>query len=192
MGRALLASLVGAVIVFMWGFTAWTVLHVYDFALRPLPGYEAVVAVLKEQVKQAGAYRFPPLPPDGAMTGMVQSPEHQTWETRHHDSPIGLLLYRPQGANPKDPIVIARGFAINFVTALVLAVILMTTGLRFYASRLMLVLGLSVFAAMATHAAQWNWFYFPWRYTVALMADVVMPWLFAGLVMAAIARPRTR
>jgi hypothetical protein len=192
MGRALLASLIGAVIVFIWGFAAWTVLHVYDFALRPLPGHDPIVAVVSEQVKQPGAYRFPPLPENGAMTGMVRSPEQQAWEQQHRKGPIGLLLFRPKGANPQDPIVFARGFAIDFITALVLSTILMTTGLRTYTGRLLLVLGLSIFAALATHAVQWNWLYFPWQYSLALMTDVVMAWLFAGLVMAAIARPRQR
>jgi hypothetical protein len=51
---------------------------------------------------------------------------------------------------------------------------------------------LGVFASFVVHLMYWNWFYFPLNYTTAMVADTIIGWLLAGLVIGAIVKtPRS-
>jgi hypothetical protein len=82
---------------------------------------------------------------------------------RHKTGPLGVVLYRPQGADPMDWMVLARGFGIEFVGALLLALLVWTHRLAAFPVRLGACLMAALFAIVATHPIQWNFLYFPMR-----------------------------
>ena len=89
--------------------------------------------------------------------------------------------------------VLAGGFVIDLLAALLAACLLSSVSIdagRSYARRVGFVIGLGIFVALIGHASYWNWMHFPTHYTIAFVIDVVIGWTLAGLVIAAIVRPR--
>jgi hypothetical protein len=85
---------------------------------------------------------------------------------------------------------LAAGLLIDFLAALLAAYIVsLSDRCRHYLPRVGVVALLGVFAALVTHLAYWNWMTFPLDHTIAMAIDVVIGWIVAGLVIAAIVRP---
>jgi hypothetical protein len=184
-GRVFIASIVGAIVVFTWGFIAWAVLDLYKPAIEGLPNADVVIPVLKANVPQTGAYFFPPEPIDRSDTAAMEA-----YGARHRAGPIGMLMYCANGAEPMHWTVMARGFCIYFVASMLLSCVIMAAQLRSFALRFAFVIIAAAFAAMTCHVSNWNWLMFPDRFATAMTIDVMIGWSIAGVFIAAIVRPK--
>ena len=185
MGRIFIASIVGAVVVWVWGFVAWGLLDLYKPAMQSMPNADIVVPALKANVPQTGAYYFPPMPSDHNDQAAMDA-----WAAQHKAGPIGMLMYRAEGAPPMDWRVMARGFCIYFVSAMLLSCVMLAAQLRSFALRLAFVIIAAAFAAMVCHVAIWNWMMFPDKWAIAMTIDTIIGWTIAGVFIAAIVRPK--
>jgi hypothetical protein len=74
----------------------------------------------------------------------------------------------------------------------VIAVFLLgLTRLRTFVARVNFVLLIGVVVAIGTNLSYWNWFGFPWNYTLAAVFIQVVGFLCAGLVAALVLRKQT-
>lgn len=211
--RAIIGAVVGAIIIFMWGFVSWTVIDLYGDVIEPVPNEPALVEQLTRQLDHSGVYVFP-MPPeegaaapapsssagngngdgDGAASAEPAPTPQKLWEQRHRAGPIGTIIYQREGAPPMAPVIFVRGILINFISALIVCVLLLGAGgwSRFYLGRVLFVLFAGFFAAFAVNAVQWNWFYHPDAYAVMMMVDVVIGWGLAGLGIGLIVKPKRK
>lgn len=181
MKKVLLAALLGGLVHFVWGAFSWMVLPWHSATLNDLPGEATILHVLRQNVGQAGVYWFP------GMQGAQQSEAARVaQEKKHREGPIGWLVYHPQGRDPMPKSTFAMGFLIDFLSALLAASLVAASAPRGYVGRVFLVIALGLFAALVSHAMQWNWMLLPAGYTAVMMADLVLGWLLAGLVIAAL------
>jgi hypothetical protein len=60
--------------------------------------------------------------------------------------------------------------------------------LAYYGQRVFFVALLGVFAAIFRDVALVNWMMFPWDYSQAMIVDVVISWVLAGLILGAIVK----
>lgn len=190
MGRMLTAALVGAIIVFVWGFVSWVVLPWHWWAMAPMPNDAAVAEVLKSGIKESGLY-LSPAPPHFADRAATQD-EEKAWRDKHEKGPLVRVFYRKTGSTPMDPMILAKGIGIAFGGALVAAVML-NMGARAgctYVSRFMIVLLMGVFAVITTHFMEWNYWQTEDLYTMIQAADTLAGWVLAGLAMAWIVNPK--
>jgi hypothetical protein len=187
--RILLAACAGAVVVYLWG-----MLH--DQSVHRLPDEEAVAQVLRDQQIKTGLYVMPAMPkPDASSGQQTPSPEQQAdanerWAERHRTGPVVSIFFQERGGEPMPPSLLAAGLAIDLLAALIAAVVVsFCDGCRGYLTRAGLVGMLGIFAATVSHVSYWNWMAFPLDHTIAMTVDVVVAWVLAGLVIAAIVRP---
>lgn len=184
MVRTIVAGFVGAIIVFIWGFMAWAMLDLWGNEIRSMPGDGTLEKMISEQVPEDGAYYFPGFP-DGAE---MESAEAEDWYERHRAGPIGMLLIRHEGDEPMQLTSMLGGFLISLLGAIILSGVLAYVGSlgSSYGGRVTVGIFFALFAIVSTYAMQWNWFYWPGDYAKALSLDVVIGWVIAVVVMAAI------
>jgi len=192
MSRIFLAGLLGGIGMFFWTFAAYTLLPLGNIGIRSLPDEAAVLRVLQHSIAEhSGAYLFP---------GFRQSsnPSDKKAEGAGDPAaivaryPSGILIYNAAGTRPFEWF---RWLFVDFVIELaevVIAVFLLgLTRLTTFVARVSFVLLIGVVVGIATNLSYWNWFGFPWNYTLGLMFIQVVGFLSAGLIAALVLRKQT-
>ena len=189
MVRIIIATIVGAVLLFVWGMISWTVLPWHDWTMDRLPDEEKVIKVLSAMVEQDGLYMFPAMPERAQWKG----PGMDAWKARHEAGPVGMLLYQAKGAEPMPPITYVRSFVLNLMMVLVAAVMLYMAAptLTRYWERLVFVFLFGVLAALG-FAMDLNWFGHPADWTMVMAADQLVSWLLLGVVVGAIVKRKAQ
>lgn len=183
MMRILLAAVLGGIVLYGWGMVSWMVLPFHGEAIDSLSNESATMAWLGEQVPGSGLYMFP------AMPATMSGEPWQTYKQRHEAGPVGMLILT-KGGPVMPPAVMATGFGINCLTALLAACLLAAAGLKHYVSRLIFMVALGLLIGVTADGLYWNWMLMPMDHTLAMGADRVIGLALAGLVLAAIVRPR--
>lgn len=187
MGRFLLAVVLSATIVFIWGFTAWVALNLYRDLFRPIPNEMLVSAALKLNLPGSGAYYLPGAPDEiPGMSDDEKEAANKDWFDRHKAGPIAMLLYREEGADPMNPLVLARGFGLHCLAAVFLGTMLLITRPRSWLARYGAIVFITLFAVTISHGVVGNFFFLPLDYILTLAFDGVVGWLIAGVVLAAL------
>jgi hypothetical protein len=196
MGRILLATIVGALVLFVWGFVYHATLGPTIDAYRSLePGQEAgLVTALREHVPEQGAYFIPGMPDVAGMSAEDATQANEDWSARHEAGPLAMVIYNPDGRPAMAPMVFVKGLVVMLISTFIMSLMLRcgTPGGSTYVGRVGFVLMVAVFCAVINDAKLWVWFYFPTDYSLAQAADTVIGWLIVGIVMAAIVKPRPR
>lgn len=185
MVRMLIASMVAATAVFLWGAAAWMG-GLWDWGVRDMPIDGGVNILLSGGLDESGAYAFPPRPvEDGTETDATKASNLETWERKCRGGPLGMVLVRVEGGEPMDGKVLARGFAIEWAASLMLA-ILATLVRGGFGRRLLAGTVATLFAVAATHGVSWNFLFFPDTYSAAMALDSLISWMIAATICAAI------
>ena len=88
------------------------------------------------------------------------------------------------------PATLGAEFAKETAQALIAAFLLSLTAIGAYLMRVTFVALIYVSSAIATNVSYWNWYGFPLDYTLGQITIEIVAGLAAGLVIAAIVRPR--
>jgi hypothetical protein len=188
--RVFTAALLSAVLMFFWGFVYWgPVLNMTGKIMSPLPADVEldVLAPLRSAKTLDGMYAYP-----GPLKDMNDEKTVADWEAKIKEGPIVHMSYHAGGVSPMDPAMMAKGFAHNFVVALLAAILLAVVahGLLSYASRVGVLLLVALIAAIWTNVAHVIWWFDTPRYAAGQMIYEVVAGLVMALVTAAVVRPR--
>ncbi|MEK7404507.1 MAG: hypothetical protein AAB225_05320 [Acidobacteriota bacterium] len=176
--RILLAGLLGGAAMFLASTITHVVLPLGEVGIQSLPNEEAVVPVLRDNIRECGLYFFPGMPSSDA-------PEQQKkWEDRYRAGPTGILVYHPRGSEPLDPVQLVTELASNILLALVVGWLLSRATLASFGARLLFVTSIGLVVGLAVPVSYWNWYGFPGAYTLAEMAQEVIGFGAAGLILA--------
>ncbi len=195
MGRVLLATIVGAIIVFAWGAVSWTVLDWHWNVIRTAPKGDQIAERLKEDLPRSGVYFLPMPPHDPANPGgKVSEADQEAWAARHRAGPVAMILIQRDGMEPMDPMVFARGLGIAAAGAFFMACIarICSSAKLGLLSRWAVTVFLPLFASAAVIATHWNYFYQPTDWAIHRAADVTVGWSLAGFAIAAITGPKKK
>ena len=184
MSRNLAGGIVGGIILFMWGFLAWTVLPIHSSTIRNLQNEDAVISALQQSIDTKGMYFFPARP---HAHGSPSPEEEKAWAEKYERGPIGMIMYDPQGSNPMMPMQMITGVIINILSALIVAWFLSrsTAVVSSYISRVAYCGMFGVFITVAAHLLTWNWLLQPNDWIAGLIVDDLVAWLLAGAGIAA-------
>lgn len=172
-----LGSLLAALAVFVWGFLFWGlgVINPFDTGLDSVKAQEA----LKSLVPGDGVYLVP------EMSG--SSPQEvESWVGLRRQGPLATVIVRQAGAEPVNPVEFALGFLHNFVTALLLALLLgkALSALPTYGSRVGFILLAGAAATFWSHVSDPIWMAHPWRFHLMSMAYDLVAWAIMGAILA--------
>lgn len=184
-GRVLLASILAAVLMFVWGFVFWGLLGAGSRLLEPLPAELDVLAALRNSQAPSGMYVYPSMPVDSQDDEAIAE-----FERKHQEGPLLQLAYRQEGGPPMPPAIFAQGFGHYFAVALLTSCLLAlaATGLPHFGGRLVFVLLVSLVAAIWGNVGDVVWWFHSPLYCMGNMAYTLGAGLVMGLVLAAIVR----
>src|SRR5947209_16865992 len=93
--RLLLAAVLGGVTMFMWGAFSHMVLNLEGDMIHQVPNEAAVVAAMKDNIKEDGVYALP-----GIDMKHQPSPEEMSaWSAKYEQGPTAMLFYHQRGAD---------------------------------------------------------------------------------------------
>ena len=184
MKKIILPSLLAAVVIFIWTSISWMVIGWHMVDIKNLPD-ESVVKELDATISEPAIYVYPGYPTDQSESGM------EAWTEKHLAGPLFFMVYHPEGSDPMPAGIFINGFILNFITAFFAATLLFMTLAQnpSYWRRVTFVVLLGVFAGLMYPFAEWNWWNFPLGYTLVNVADGILTWFFAGLILAWRIRP---
>jgi hypothetical protein len=179
MGRIILAGFLGAVVLFIWGFLSWAVLPFHAKTTHPLPNEDAVVTALKSGNVESGTYRIPAIGDNEA----AKKAEMEKMKT----GPIVWLHYSREGYGDVDAMYLIKGFLILFFASMMAASLLGKLSWSLaskYGARVRFVMVLGIFLAVAGRLGDWAWLGYSASFSLNLLADDIIGWTLAGLVIA--------
>ncbi len=183
--RHLLAAFVASIVVFFWGFMSWAAIGIWDFAFSSARNETAITESLRSSLDADGTYILPVMP-EGygqAPINEEQKAAFESYEARHREGPIAMVLYRAQGGEVMPPIELVRGFGIEFVASLLLACILSAVPGGF-SRRAYLGFTIALFASTACYGVMGNFMRMPLPFVFAFWADAIIAWTLASMVIA--------
>ncbi|HEX4295499.1 MAG TPA: hypothetical protein VHZ29_15290 [Rhizomicrobium sp.] len=184
--RILLAALAAAVAMFVWTAIAHMVTPLGRIGFSEMPNEQAALHAMDDSIgAKPGLYIFPWTDPNDPK--MMEK-----YQAAAKVNPSGMLLYRGPGQDmggDMTPMLI-KEFLKQFAQALIAAWIVSMIAASFI-TRAGVVTAIGVSAAIATNVSYWNWYGFPFDYTMAQIVIEVVSALVAGLAIAAVLPKRT-
>jgi hypothetical protein len=167
--RVIIGGILGGIVLFLWGYFSWMALPWHKTTFQNFKDEAAVTQVMQKNTYASGIYLTP---------SKMQQPSA---------TPIIFAsVYQPGMTSMTHALVIS--FVTQLVAALLVSWLLIQTIGLGYVGRVAFVVIFALAAAIVTEIPYWNWFRFDTTYTLVTVADLLIGWFFAGLIIAGIAR----
>jgi hypothetical protein len=191
LGRKLLAGILGGIAFFAWSSIAHMVLPLGTTGVKEIDSaFEApVMAAMQANIHEHGLYLFPGLHVPANANRAQQSAAMNARMEKVGKGPSGLLIYHPVGDTGFGRMLLVE-FSTNVVQIFLAVLLLGYTNLTSFAARWRFISIAGVLACISTNISYWNWYGFPGSYTLAYSFTILMGFVFAGLVAAAMMKPK--
>jgi hypothetical protein len=186
MKKIFIGSFVGALILFIWSFLAWSILPLHLHTFTYTPAQDSILKVLSGSGMETGVYLAPMVD-----NRNVHGIDHKYMEDSHKymeekkGQPMVTLYYLKNGME-FGPANIIRGFIFDLLALLAACILLSpafaTVSTFFGRWWLSLMVGLLITASGPL--IYYNWLAVPWDFTVDMVLDVFMNWGITGLWLA--------
>ena len=177
--RFILGVVLSAVVLFVWGFVFWTVLPYSPSVFQELPNPTGVVAALNQDGPlESGVYMIP-----------GGDPANEETANRYQQGPIATLLFRKDGANPMDPMVMVKGFLHMLGSSFLLAIVLATAGRRTYMGRFLLCFWIGLFVSIWAEMSGVIWYHYPISYACIHQTYHVTSLIVLGAILSFFIQP---
>ncbi len=169
--RILIAGVLGGIAMFVWASLAHLVLPLGTMGISTLPNEPAAVQALHAAVgEKSGLFLFP--------------------STDAKGGPSGFLAYSAGNVMAMTPSTLGEEVALEVIQSLIAAGLVAMAAVTAYWRRVGFVALVGVAASLCTSGSYWVWYRFPTDYTLGYMFTDILRYVAAGLVIAALVRPR--
>jgi hypothetical protein len=188
--RLALGSLLGGIVLFVWGAIAWIIIPWPGEPLRAFTNEATVGQAVTANAPRSGNYLLPiePKRAPGMSDEQYRAARQAAMDRMTHGPMIfAAVRLEPMGST-------SRPLLIQLLTQLVLALmasgLLLQTGRLSYKGRVLFLTTVGVIIFVGGHADEWNWWSFSNAYMLMQFGAIVIGWLLASLVIAAFVRGR--
>ncbi|MGP8217395.1 MAG: hypothetical protein ACLQQ4_17640 [Bacteroidia bacterium] len=187
MKKFIIASFVGALIIFAWSLLSWMFLPVHIHSFHYTPKQDTILSALNNSSLESGAYMLPT--PDNRSLGMMKDEKYvnemKEMEKKYAGKPYALVFYSKEGVkmSPFQPVI---GILLNLF-AVMGAVILLAMSkdkLKTFFMRWWAVMLIGFIVALNSYLLEWNWMQFPWHFIKGEVIDTFMEWGLCGVWLA--------
>jgi hypothetical protein len=191
--KILLTALLGGIVMFMWEGLAHEVLGLGEAGVRGLDHEAAVVANIKDNVKEPGLYIFPGgemLNP--SLTAAQKEAATKKAMEQYRAGPSGIMVVHPEGIDAESPRHFIDQCLFDVLVMLVAAILLaLATGITSFGGRLLFVTLIGLVPTLNAEFPYWNWYGFPTVYIMSQALIHLVGFMAAGLVAAWLMKPST-
>ena len=174
----LIGGLVGGIVVFIWGAASWMVLPWHEATLKRFSNEDVVAVTLDAYAPDTGVYFLSP--------GMDESGKPA------EDREIGRVVFAAiQPPMPSMNAAMLQNLVAQILAALLVTWLVLKAALPAFGQRVLLVLAFAAAASLVGIVPNWIWWGFSTSYTLVNVADMLIGWGLAGLVIAWAAAPQT-
>jgi hypothetical protein len=179
--RLFVAALLGAIVMFLWGFLSHMVLPIGEMGFKAPANEDVVLAAARDGLPgEGGVTMVPWLGPEG----MNDPAKVAAYEAKAAASPYAFVVWKAQGRSHFDMGEnLAKEFVTNLACAALVAFVLALGPFAF--GKRVLVAGLmGLFAWTAIQVPFWNWYRFPLDFSLGILIQQVVGWVLAGAAIA--------
>jgi hypothetical protein len=184
----ILGAILGGLTAFIWSSISWEVLGWHEKPMLAFQNEDDVAAVIASHATQSGIYLLPGAPAAG-LTAEEKKAAQGTQIAKMQKGPIVFAAVRTGGFGSYSRGLIIQLLSMMAAASLLTWLLLQTTGLS-YARRVVFLAVVGLSSSVIVDLPNWNWWGFSGMYTVVNLADFTLMWLFAGFVIAKVAKPR--
>ena len=188
--KIIIGGVVAGLATFMWGAISHMVLGLGEIGIKQFSNEAPLLAALQANIKEPGFYFFPGMDQSPNQSKEQKAASMKAWNDKYLAGPRGILVYHRDGEQPMSPkqflVQLGAQIGIAIIAAIVLA---QATSLSCYFGRVSLVFLLGLLPFFTIGVPYWNWYGFPTAFTLAELADRLISFLVAGLVLAAMVKP---
>lgn len=170
MAKPILGAVLGGIVVFIWSALSWMVIPWHAATMTPFKNDKAVIDVIKANAEKSGVYFSPSDPASMGVEPLIYA-----------------AVRRENMTSMAKPMVI--GVLIDILCAGLVTWLLLQTSGKSYFGRVGFVAMVALAIGLFERLSDLNWWGFPPAYTAVLIADLVIGWFLAGLVIAKFAAP---
>ncbi|MEX0962257.1 MAG: hypothetical protein WDZ28_05330 [Simkaniaceae bacterium] len=177
-------AIIGAIIAFIWGFVSWMVLPWHEMSLKGFKNDGFVSWVIKENSPKHGIYVSPYIDFSKKMSKDEKSKAWDKITKKKEEGPVVFAAVLPNGIKGGMTSNLLINLLTQFVSAGLISYLLLKSNCSSYLGKVFFIGIIALIAAILVNIPYWNWWYFPTKYTIVNMADLIVTWLLAGLCMA--------
>jgi hypothetical protein len=184
----LLGAILGGLTAFIWSSISWEVLGWHEKPMLAFQNEDEVSAVIASHTPQSGIYLLPGAPA-GGLTAEQKKAAQATQIAKMQKGPIVFAAVRTGGFGSYTRGLIIQLLSLMAAAALLTWLVLQTSGLS-YARRVVFLAVVGLASSVIVDLPNWNWWGFSGAYTIVNLVDFTLMWLFAGFVIAKVAKSR--
>ena len=180
--KTALAIFLASLAMYIWGSIWWMTIGMSP--VKYMEDDTAVAAAMTAAMPEPGVYFLPDF--------ADYANDSEGFNAKHEAGPLAQIFFHPTGRSAMDPSVMIFGFLhmVASVTVVALLLTLVKGSLPTYASRLIFVVGLGLFAAIFNRLGDMIWFFHHLDWTLFNIIFGLISWLVAGAVLAAMIKTK--
>jgi hypothetical protein len=184
MKRSLIGIAIAAVVLYFYGFLIWGGVIPYgEHIWRQAADDASAAKALREHFPEARTYVVPAATSDPEIKAAL-----------HEEGPIVMLHVLSADGRPEfDPMIMAKGFAVNlaFIIAVALLLQQVVAALPTYTGRVTFAALAGLACTLLTDIGDIAWWEIDWQWKLYTGAYHLTAWIIVAIVLAAFIRPRT-
>ncbi len=187
----LLGTILGGLAAFAWSTVSWEVLGWHERVMVNFQDEAEVSAVIASHAPADGTYLLPSEPATEGMSPEQKKSSEAALIEKMTKGPIVVAAVRRGGFPSFSRAIIIQVFSLLAAAFLLTWLVLQTSGLS-YARRVAFLAIAGLAGGVIVDLPNWNWWGFSGAYTAVDIADAMITWMLAGLVIAAVAKPKAQ
>ena len=173
--RILLAGMLAGIAVFAWESVSHLATPLGQAGIKALANEQPVVALIKDNIKDAGFYFFPSPGQPGT------NPQGFT----------GIMVVNPNGSLAMAPGQLVTQAVADVAAMIVAALLLTIVPFAGFGKRVLFVTLMGLLPVLRSELPYWNWYGFPSAYLMAQMVIQVVAFAVGGVVLAKMMKTAT-
>lgn len=169
-------GILGGIILFIWGFISWNLIPWHASTFNQFQSDVAVSQAIQANAPASGMYLLPVISNANGEPAAMQN------------QPMVFASIQLEGMPTSMTMQMMIALLAQIIAATCVAWLLSKTNKLTYVGRVSFVVVVALVATLIRDVPAWNWFAFNAHYTLVMVADVLMAWLLAGLVLARTAK----
>ena len=178
-------GLLGGAVLFVWGAVSWMVLSWHKPTVHQFKYEVAVEQALVANTNPHGkaVYLLPASHHSGAKG------EKALAQDKTQKKPFAFVVFNPSGYR-RMKLNLILAFLVQTIGAMFVTWLLLQVGKANYLQKVSFIVAFAIAAGIVCYIPNWVWWGFPRDFTLVSVADLVIGWFLAGLVIARITKTK--